>query len=243
MPDWAPFAEALPVADGEAGERSQSGIAAGETHCPSCGQLVAADHLIPAGDSKICPACRELYLQRLKEGLSPSSDSAYEAIRQTHIKHEASLKSVGLLMLLGGALMLLGGVMVMVSLLQMDSGTDMSGIAIIIGIIYAVLGGVFLLLAHGYRKLKRWIRIPGTIVSCLGLLSFPIGTLINGYILYLLWSQKGKMVLSAEYQEVIAATPHIRHKTSVLVWIFLAIVALGLLAALLIPAFGSVRGG
>lgn len=212
--------------------------------CPNCGAEVISDYLIPAGDTKICPDCREAYLQRLKEGVSTSSNDEYESIRQAHLKHEASLKSVAILLLLGGALMLFSGVMIMVSMSSMsgNSEMDMTGFILAMAVIYGAIGLVLILLAHGYRKLKRWVRIPGTIVACLGLLSFPIGTLINGYILYLLWSQKGKMVLSAEYQEVIAATPHMKYRTPVLVWVLLAIVILGLLAAFLIPAISTVSG-
>lgn len=203
--------------------------------CPTCHAETTADYLIPAGESQICPVCRDDYLQRLKEGVSVNSGEEYEAVRQTHIKHEASLKSVGTLFYLGGALTLLGGVMMLVTLSQLatSDGADNSGGFILgIAIFYGVFGVALFVLARGYRKLKRWVRVPGTIVSCLGLLSFPIGTLINGYILYLLWSQKGKMVLSSEYQEIIAATPHIQYKTSPLVWVILALLVAGLFAAI-----------
>jgi hypothetical protein len=47
------------------------------------------------------------------------------------------------------------------------------------------------------------------VLSGIGLLGFPIGTLINGYILYLFLSKKGRTVFAPEYQEVIEATPHV----------------------------------
>jgi hypothetical protein len=66
----------------------------------------------------------------------------------------------------------------------------------------------------------------------------PIGTLINAYILYLVFSRKGRTILSEDYQQVIAATPHIKYKTSIIVWIFL-----GLLVALLAIAFLGIAIG
>ena len=91
----------------------------------------------------------------------------------------------------------------------------------------------------GLRKLKSWARISGIVLSCLGLLGFPIGTLISVYILYLLVSKKGQFVFTDEYQQVMAATPHIKYKTSVVVWIFL-----GLLVVLfLIGIFAAVTTG
>ena len=65
-----------------------------------------------------------------------------------------------------------------------------------------------------------------------GLLGFPIGTLINAYILYLFLSKKGRTIYSPEYQEVIAATPHVKYRTSIVVWILLALVVVLIAAAL-----------
>ena len=97
------------------------------------------------------------------------------------------------------------------------------------------MGVGLIFVGRGFRRLKRWVRIPATILSGLGLLGFPLGTLINGYILYLVWSQKGKMVLSSEYQGVIAATPEVKYKTSPLVIVLLALliglIVFGVIAA------------
>lgn len=205
------------------------------TTCPTCGAETQADYLIPAGETQICPACRDTYRQRLNEGLSAHSNDDFEAIRQLHIKHEASLRSVGILCYIGGAFTLLGGLMMVLTLAGSPAGSGVSGegSGFILGlaIFYGLFGVGLFVLARGYRQLKPWVRIPGTIVSCLGLLSIPIGTLINGYILYLLWSQKGKVVLSSEYAQIIAATPHSKYKTSPLVWIVLALLIIGLVAA------------
>ena len=208
-------------------------------NCPNCGNEVQEDLLIPAGETQICPACRDSHIQRLKEGVMGSSDHEYETIRQEHLKHETSLRSVGLLLYLGAALTILGAIMMMTTAreLYLESGTDGSGVLASLIIAYAVIGVVLIILARGYRKLRPWIRIPGTIVACLGLLSIPIGTIINGYILYLLWSKKGKVVLSPEYQEVMAATPYIKYRTSPVVWVLLILLAVLLLGGLLSVAF------
>ena len=92
----------------------------------------------------------------------------------------------------------------------------------------------------GIRRLARWSRIPAVIAGCIGLLSFPIGTLLNGYVLFLLLSAKGSMVFSPEYKQVIEQTPNIKHKTSIFMWIFLGL--LGLVLAFAIGrAFFSLR--
>ncbi len=75
----------------------------------------------------------------------------------------------------------------------------------------------------GLRRLRGWTKIPVGVLSGLGLLSFPIGTLINGYILYLVFSEKGSRVFSPEYQEIIRQTPHIKYQTSIIVKILAGI--------------------
>ena len=68
------------------------------------------------------------------------------------------------------------------------------------------------------------------ILSALGLLAFPIGTIINLIILIILGSKKNRVVFSQDYQAIIAATPHVKYKTSKIVWIALGIFVLIVLA-------------
>ena len=82
------------------------------------------------------------------------------------------------------------------------------------------------------------MKIPVTILSGLGLLSIPIGTLINGYILYLMYSQKGKVVFSPEYQDIRDATPEIQYQTSKLAWGILIVLVLGLVALIAAVSMG-----
>jgi hypothetical protein len=75
-------------------------------------------------------------------------------------------------------------------------------------------------------------------VSAIGLLGFPCGTIISGYLLYLLLSAKGEMVFSSAYKEVMQATPHIRYRTSIIVWIFLFL----LIGVILLGVVGAIIG-
>jgi hypothetical protein len=59
------------------------------------------------------------------------------------------------------------------------------------------------------------------------------------YILYLLFSKKGATVFSEEYQRVIAATPEIKYRTSIVIWILLALLLLLIGVGLLAVFFGS----
>jgi hypothetical protein len=66
-----------------------------------------------------------------------------------------------------------------------------------------------------------------------------LGTLINGYILYLLLSAKWEMVFSAEYRDIIDATPHIKYRTSILIWMLLGIIVAAIAAVIIIPMVSS----
>jgi hypothetical protein len=149
-----------------------------------------------------------------------------EAIRRAHITHEASIKAVGFLYYLGGV------------------GVTLVAAASLLGAKDASVMLTFVLIAFGVgqffagwavRALRPWGRIVGCVLSGLGLLAFPIGTVINAYILYLFLSKKGRTIFAPEYQAVIAATPEVRYRTSIVVWIFLALlvalIAFGMLGS------------
>ncbi|MGJ8652734.1 MAG: hypothetical protein ACSHX8_05635 [Opitutaceae bacterium] len=197
--------------------------------CPTCTSPVQSDLLIPAGTTQVCVNCRDEYMQRMKEGISTSQTGEWVAIREAHIKHEASLRSVGILYYIGAFFMLVGGVVGLFTTVASSSGAG--DVPFMVGFLafYIVLGVISILVGRGFRNLKRWVRIPGTILAALGLLSIPIGTLINGYILYLMFSAKGKMVFSPEYQEIRDATPEVKYKTSVISWIILIMLVVGIL--------------
>ena len=171
--------------------------------------------------------------------INPDADSDVDSIRKKYLSHEASVKSIGLLYWLGGiflALMSIGyfvaGMIALANSQSIGPGIFLSLLALFFGS-FAVFQ---IFVAQAIGKLKPWSRIASTVISCIGLLGFPLGTLINGYFLYLLQSKKGEYIFSQEYQQVIAATPHIKYKTSIIVWILLGLLVgllcVGIVAAL-----------
>ncbi len=172
------------------------------------------------------------------------------AIRQAHIKHEASVKSIGILYYLGAIIVTLavaGSVIQLVRKVGGSNGADVAAAASAIGeslvmlILLIPLAILQWLAAYGIRRLLGWARIMGIVVSTLGLVGFPIGTIINAYIIYLLACKKGRTVFSSEYKEIIAVTPEVRYKTSKLVWIVLGLLLLVILFAVGMAAFASYR--
>ena len=159
-----------------------------------------------------------------------SATHGMEAIRREHIRHEIQLKSIGSLYGLAGILIGISGIAILIPFLSDAESTGQSTM-MLAGIIalYGAMSVLLLAMAYGFRKLLPWVKIPGTALAAIGLLGIPVGTLINGYILYLIWCAKGKTVLGTGYQDVIRATPHVKYQRSLGDKI-----ALGIVIALLI---------
>jgi len=162
------------------------------------------------------------------------TDPQAEAIRREHLGHEASMRAVGTLYYLGGFAMAFPALGMLLSAFGPPVLPADASAGLFIGL-FVVLTIVFLALGRGLRRLRPWVLIPASVVTALGLLGFPIGTLINGYILWLLLSQKGRFILSPGYSEIVAATPHIKYRTSILVWIVVGLILAGIVAAMVVP--------
>jgi hypothetical protein len=149
-------------------------------------------------------------------------------IRKEHLSHEATIKGVGFLCYIAACFFLLGAIGGL-----LDDGEPIikrAGLSIIL----VLLSYVYFQLGRWFKALNLKAKTPGTIFAVLGLLAFPLGTLINGYILYLLNSKKGIVVFSDEYKQVIAATPEIKYKTPAAVWLLLGVIVV-------VVAFGVLR--
>lgn len=147
-----------------------------------------------------------------------SSLDAERTLRKAHLSHESSVKSIGVLYCIGAVVLLAAGIMTFSS----DSPRPFA-VKITWSAILVVLAVLQFWTGIGVRRLQRWARTPAGILSGIGLLGFPIGTLINIYALYLVFSKKGAMVFSDQYRSVIAVTPDIKYKTSLIVWVFLGL--------------------
>jgi len=150
-----------------------------------------------------------------------------EAIRTQHLSTEATIKSVGTLYYLGAFILtLLGLFWIGTGIMR---GEDAVAASLLLGGITLVFGIAEGVLAHGLRTLKSWARIPTIILSSIGLLGFPLGTLISIYILVKVGGKQGKFILSPEYQRIIAATPHVKYKTSKVIWVILIVLVIVLI--------------
>lgn len=119
------------------------------------------------------------------------------------------------------------------------------GIFLGLAVVYLALTLLYGGMGYGLRRLQPWARWTTVVFTALGLLytlvvsviaflanpivgaiTLLVGSLIPGYILYMMVSAKGSMVFSPEYKAIILKTPHVKYKTSLIVKIFLAILLL-----------------
>jgi hypothetical protein len=152
-------------------------------------------------------------------------ENEVERARRQYLSHEASVRSIGTLYYIG---YMLTGVGPLFLLPIAITGGGLGLLAV--GLAYLVMAVVFFFVGRELDKLSTWVRWPVGILSGIGLLGVPIGTVINLWILYLVFCRKGRVVFSPEYREVIRQTPHIRYRTS---WplIVLAVVLVASLAS------------
>jgi len=155
-----------------------------------------------------------------------------EAVRQAHISTEASLRSVGLLYYLAFASCALGAI---IGFATPGAATDGVGVGIGVAVVMLVLALIFAAMGYGLRGLKPWVRVPGIVLSIVGLLGFPVGTLINAYVLYLLFCAKGRYIFTPEYAAIAAATPHVRYRSSAIMRGLMIVLLIGIVAAIVVP--------
>ena len=163
-----------------------------------------------------------------------------EATRQQNLSHESSLRSIGLLYLLGGGFGLFFGLILVFGLVVgLFAGGGGPGAAELGLVAFFVLLSVGFSAAQFFvglklRGLENWARITAGVLSVPGLLGIPVGTIISAYFLYILFSAKGAHVCSPEYRAVVNATPHIKYQTPVIVWILLGLIILLVVGAVLL---------
>ena len=173
-------------------------------------------------------------MQHASGNSSSASQSSAEQIRRVHLSHEASVQSVGSLYYFASVVTPIAGLRPFIAGVSPEQ-QHWIGLAL-----FLILGLVYFQLGRWFRSLNPKGRLPGTVLSIIGLLAFPVGTLINAYILYLIHSAKGRMVFSPEYRAVIEATPHIQYRLSKVAWVAIGLLilffAVGLIALFLRPA-------
>ncbi len=162
------------------------------------------------------------YAAPVEDSTPVYQQSEVEQVRRSHLNAEANIKGLGLLYLIVGILGTIG-ILTNPTQSQAEPGSA-EAIGYLVGTILFPL--CFLVLGYGLRKLSTVARIIAGILSAFGLIAVPVGTAISILLLYILFCKKGRFVTTPAYREIIAKTPHVKRKTSIVVWISLALLLL-----------------
>jgi hypothetical protein len=135
---------------------------------------------------------------------SPGPGAA-EQRRREFIGHERQLKSVGTVFSLPAMVFVIAFMLALVFAVTGDDSVSLPALAA-----QGTLAALFIALAIGFRRLQPWVKWPGTVVSAIGVLGVPVGTIVFGVVLYLIWCRAGRVVLDPAYRDVIQATPQLQ---------------------------------
>ena len=173
--------------------------------------------------------------------IASATTGSPEEVRRAYFSHERNVRSIGTYFFFAGGLQLFLGAMLLIGGVIATMGGAGIGahlvhvVAVAIeSIIFLGLGGLTVWTAGRVKRLDRSGYVPGIIVAAIGLLGIPIGTLINGYILYLLVSEKGRFVFSDQYRAIVAATPQFQWKIALWVKILIGLVVLAFVSVVAI---------
>jgi len=123
------------------------------------------------------------------------------AHRAVYIGRETAIRA------LGSVLIMIGLCFVGSSLFEMHTAEPFQeGYYIIVVFIRVILGLVLIVVGIGLDSLKTWGRIVAGILSGLGLMVFPGGTVFSAFVLFLLCGERARFVFSQGFREIIAQT-------------------------------------
>lgn len=153
----------------------------------------------------------------------PPSRNNDEGMRQYYRNAETNVRLVGGLYYLSGAIFVIGGALTLQQSQKEIHPTDVEKITPFVCFAIAVL---YFWMGRQLRTLNSAGVIPATIVACLGMLKFPVGTVVNGVVLYVLHCSKGHEVFSEEYHGIVERTPKMNRRTGLLTWIALGLIVM-----------------
>lgn len=178
----------------------------------------------------------------------PSDD---EAIRRRNLGRETNLRTLGLLVYLNSIFFFYVaavGAWAIPSSPQAPTGFDPLWTAVVASVISAI-AAYALWMWVGATKLRRLDRggiWQGRVWGLLSLPGIPIGTVLGVWALCCNFSRQTDFILSSEYREIVARTPHIKQGWSPIVKILAAILAvvlfIGLCGAVLVMIDKAMNG-
>lgn len=129
-------------------------------------------------------------------------------IRRAHLPHEIIVKCIGAYWIMCTAL---AGWHVWSYLQSMpDSGIQWEESLTWILILATVVALLKAFTAVYLMRLARWSTIAATILALTSIWGFSFACIVNLFLLFTLWSKKGRKLYTPFYQQIVAATPEVK---------------------------------
>ncbi len=148
-----------------------------------------------------------------KADLDPPVTGTSISARASMLKYEVAIRSEGTVFLFGGLILFAVGSII----LSFHRHYWIGGLAAIVGAALAFW------VDYGLQRFRSSARTVGMILAGIGLIGFPVITLVSIHILFVLGNKASRAVFTPDYARIIAATPHINHKQSPLFRLLLVI--------------------
>jgi general secretion pathway protein G len=215
-----------------------------ELFCTSCKERFTAPEALPPeplpdGDEGVgCPAC----------GRRNPADATYCSScggslvsflgDSDPMQRPGTISVLAVLNFLGGAFTSLGGLAILAT------AADQGAVVVGIGVVYLLISGIQITTGVGLWNLRPWGRTLQIVLACIGLIGFPIGTLVSALILYYLFRPGIKALFSGKQASEL--TPDERASLAelsasgvsaitVIIVILVGIVLCGIVSAIAIP--------
>lgn len=136
------------------------------------------------------------------------------------------------------------GLAILVLALASDGKSESPMVDVMAGGFFAVLTAISVATGVGLWNLKPWGRVAQIALSCLGLLAFPVGTLVSGLILWYLFTPPAKVLFSGKRADQLTHAEVAALHTSaagastgiaIVVGLLIGVAMLGIVAAIAIP--------
>jgi hypothetical protein len=132
------------------------------------------------------------------------SDDEWVSLRRRFLTHETWTRRAG-------AFYLMCGIFSAVLALMFITDSPDRGFfpSTKVAAVFAAIAVAFIYAGWALWSLRGRVRFLVGILSGFGLLLSPLGTIVNGFILYLVFSAAGRYILSPDYAAVVRQTPQL----------------------------------
>lgn len=143
--------------------------------------------------------------------------------RESYFGLESKLRSAGAIFFFPSIFGLFGGsILIVIGILMLQMKNQPTGRGVLVIGLGIAIGGIayyLFVICERLRSLSPKARKPAIVISTVGLLGFPFGTLASVYMLSLLLGERGRFVFSEQYQTLRAKTPELKYRQTGVDWL------------------------